>query len=271
MYHLQTNNGFVWVEADALASKPDIVHAFSTRHGGHSAFPYQSLNLGLHTKDNIMTVRANRDQFVTNFGISPAEVVSLHFIHSNKVLEVGQKDGGRGFHSAADALGDADGMITNVRRRALFVTYADCVPVLFYDPEHQAIGACHAGWRGTVAGIVMETVHAMEKAYGTDPKDLLVAVGPAIDPDHFEVGQEVVDAVSAHAVKPERLIVPRKNGKYLFNIWQANIDQLTTVGVPAENITLIDLSTFARDDLFFSHRRRFGGEVGRQAAFIMLQ
>lgn len=218
-----------------------------------------------------MTVRDNRDRFVTNFGISPGEAVSLHFIHSNKVLEVGREDGGRGFHSPADALGDADSMITNVPRRALFVTYADCVPVLFYDATHQAIGACHAGWRGTVAGIAMETVRAMEKAYGTRPEELLVAVGPAIDPDHFEVGDDVVEAVSAHAVKPERLLRPRANGKYLFNIWQANIDQLTSVGVPRANITLVDLSTFARDDLFFSHRRRFGGEVGRQAAFIMLK
>ena len=271
MYHLQTNNGLVWVEADALAAQSGIVHAFSTRHGGRSDFPYQSLNLGLHTKDDIMTVRANRDRFVTNFGISPSEVVSLHFIHSNKVLVAGEKDGGSGFHSASDALGDADGMITNVPRRALFVTYADCVPVLFYDPAHQAIGACHAGWRGTVAGIAMETVRAMQENYGTDPEDLLVAVGPAIDPEHFEVGKEVVDAVRPHAVKPKRLLVPRKNGKYLFNIWQANIDQLRAVGVPQENITLVDLSTFARDDLFFSHRRRFGGEVGRQAAFIMLR
>ena len=195
MYHLQTNNGLVWVEADALAAQSGIVHAFSTRHGGRSDFPYQSLNLGLHTKDDIMTVRANRDRFVTNFGISPSEVVSLHFIHSNKVLVAGEKDGGCGFHSASDALGDADGMITNVPRRALFVTYADCVPVLFYDPAHQAIGACHAGWRGTVAGIAMETVRAMQENYGTDPEDLLVAVGPAIDPEHFEVGKEVVDAV----------------------------------------------------------------------------
>lgn len=271
MYQLQTNNGLVWVEADTLAEVPEIVHAFSTRHGGRSGFPYQSLNLGLHTNDDIMIVRSNRDRFVTNFGISPGEVVSLHFMHSNKVLEVGKKDGGKGFHSAKDALGDADGMITNVPRRALFVTYADCVPVLFYDSVHHAIGACHAGWRGTVAGIAMETVKAMQNAYGTAPEDLTVVVGPAIDPEHFEVGQEVADAVSAHAVVPERLLKSRKNGKYLFNIWQANIDQLMAAGVPRENITLVDLSTFARDDLFFSHRRRFGGEVGRQAAFIMLQ
>lgn len=271
MYALKHSGGLVWVEADALAAEPDILHAFSTRHGGHSHFPYQSLNLGLHTRDDIMTVRANRDRYVTNFGISPSEVVSLHFIHSNKVLEVGATDGGKGFHSPADALGDADGMITNVPRRALFVTYADCVPVLFYDPVHKAIGACHAGWRGTVAGIVMETLKAMQAAYGTKPEDVLCAVGPGIDPDHFEVGEEVAEAVRAHAVKPERLLKERANGKYLFNIWQANIDQLLTMGVPQTQITLVDLSTFARDDLFFSHRRRFGGEVGRQAAFIMLK
>lgn len=271
MYQTKTDGELVWIEADAFAADSRIVHAFSTRHGGKSKFPYNTLNLGLHTSDDLMTVRDNRDRFVTHFGISPGEVVSPRFIHSNTIFTVGRGDGGKGFHSANDAIGDGDGMITNVPHRALFVPYADCVPVLFYDPIHQAIGACHAGWRGTVKGIVMETVHAMQKTYDTDVEQLMVAVGPAIDPDHFEVGQDVFDAVSEHAESPERLLKERKNGKYLFNIWQANIDQLTTIGVSEQRITLIDMSTFERDDLFFSHRRRFAGEVGRQAAFIMLK
>lgn len=271
MYQIKTNGEMVWLEANAFVQGDDIVHAFSTRHGGCSAFPYIDLNLGLHTGDDIAAVRENRKRFVSRFDILSDEVVSLHFMHSNIVLRVEEQDGGKGFLSADTALGDADGMITNVPRRALFVTFADCVPVLFYDPVKHAIGACHAGWRGTVAGICMETVKAMQKAYGTDPKDLLVAVGPAIDPEHFEVGEEVNEAVRAHTMHPERLLRVRKNGKYLFDIWQANVDQLVTVGVPREHITVLDVSTFARDDLFFSHRRRLGDDVGRQAAFIMLK
>ncbi|MDO4280621.1 MAG: peptidoglycan editing factor PgeF [Peptococcaceae bacterium] len=270
MYQLKTNNGMVWVSADALAAQEGLVHAFSTRHGGKSTFPYASLNLGLHTGDNISTVRDNRDRFLREFGISPGEAVSLHFIHSNHVLPVSERDGGKGYHTGDDALGNADGMITNIPRRALVITYADCIPILFYDPAHRAIGACHAGWRGTAAGIAMETVKTMQRIYGTNPADLLAAVGPGIDPDHFEVGQDVYDAVSVHTPNPARLFRDKGGGKYLFDIWQANIDQLTTTGVPRAQITLIDLSTYSRDDLFFSHRRRLGGNVGRQAAFIML-
>ncbi len=271
MYQLKTNNKLVWVEADAFSKEEGIVHAFSTRHGGKSPFPFDTLNLGLHTDDDIMNVRDNRDRFVGNFGISPGEVVSLHFIHSNTVLCVERADGGKGFHTGRDALGDADGMVTNVARRALFITYADCVPVLFYDPVQKAIGACHAGWRGTAAGIVMETVKAMQENYGSKAEDIMVTVGPAMDPDNFEVGQDVYDAISAHSTRPQCLLKPRDNGKYSFDIWQANLDQLTTIGVLKEHTTLVDLSTFARDDLFFSHRRRLGGTVGRQAAFIMLK
>ncbi len=271
MYLIKTNGEMVWLEADALTQADGVAHAFSTRHGGCSAFPYTDLNLGLHTGDDLAAVRENRKRFMSHFDILSDEVVSLHFMHSNIVLRVEKADGGKGFLSADTALGDADGMITNVPHRALFVTFADCVPVLFYDPVKHAIGACHAGWRGTVAGICMETEKAMQQAYGCDPKDLLVAVGPAIDPDHFEVGQEVGEAVRAHSQCPERLLKARKNGKYLFNIWQANVDQLLTVGVPRAHITVLDVSTFARDDLFFSHRRRLGDDVGRQAAFIMLK
>lgn len=271
MYQIKTDGEMVWLEAEMLAQAEHIAHAFSTRHGGKSVFPYTDLNLGLHTGDDLAVVRENRLRFMSHFGVSSDEVVSLHFVHSNLVLQVGEKDGGKGFLSADTALGDADGMITNVPYRALFVTFADCVPVLFFDPVKQAIGACHAGWRGTVAGICMETVKAMQKAYDSNPEDLIVAVGPAIDPVHFEVGEEVSEAVRAHAKYPERLLKTRKNGKYLFDIWQANVDQLVTVGVKQEHITVLDVSTFARDDLFFSHRRRLGDDVGRQAAFIMLK
>lgn len=271
MVQIKTNGEMVWLEAQTFSSQPHIRHAFSTRHGGSSQFPYNNLNLGLHTNDDAQVVRENRRRFLAHFGIGVEEAVSLHFMHSNKVLVVKDEDGGRGYLSADDALGDADGMITNIPRRALVVTYADCVPVLFYDPVHHAIGACHAGWRGTVDGIVMETIKAMQQTYGSNQEDLLVAVGPAIDPHNFEVGQDVYDAVSAHSSRPEGLFAARKNGKYLFDIWQANVDQLVTMGVPRHQITVLDVSTFARDDLFFSHRRRFGGEVGRQAAFIMLE
>lgn len=270
MYQIKTENNITWIEASSFSEKGMVTHAFSTRRGGVSAFPYDSLNMGLHTNDEHGCVLENRDRFVRYFGISPQEVTSLHFIHSNIVVPVLSCDGGKGFHSAKDALADADGMITNIPRCTLFITFADCIPILFLDPVRRAIGACHAGWRGTAEGIAQKTIIAMQEAYGTEAKDLLVAVGPGIDPAHFEVGQEVADAVIAHSQAPETLLQKRKNGKYLFDIWQANIDQVCSLGVARQSVTLIDLSTYVRDDLFFSHRRRLGNDTGRMGAFIML-
>lgn len=270
MYRLKSQGRLVWVESEAFSAQDNLVHAFSTRHGGKSDFPYQSLNLGLYTQDDPKHVIENRHLFVKNFGIQADEVVSLHFIHSNKVVEVHKTDRGKGFLSKDTAVADADGMVTNEERVALFVTFADCVPILFYDPIHRAIGACHAGWRGTVEGVAMETLRAMKEKFSTNAEDVLVTVGPAIDPAHFQVGEDVAEAVRVHSQRPEKLLKPQADGKYLFNIWQANVDQLKSCGVLGDHITVIDLSTFSRDDLFFSHRRRLGGEVGRMGAVIML-
>ena len=107
-------------------------------------------------------VRANRSLFMGEFGISADEAVSLSFVHSNEVAYIGEEDRGTGFLSVDSSSAEADGMITQTERCALFLTFADCPPVLFFDPIHRAIGACHAGWRGTLAGIAAKTARAMQ-------------------------------------------------------------------------------------------------------------
>lgn len=270
MYKLTSNKGIFWFEDQALADSGLVVHGFSTRVGGVSRFPYTSLNMGLAVGDDLGKVRDNRDRYLLALGISPRQAVAPHFVHSNIVLPVSRQQAGRGIYSYQDAVGDADGLVTQDKGVALFITFADCPPVLFLDPVKKAIGACHAGWRGTANGIAMETVRLMQQRFGSQPEDILACIGPAIDQDHFEVGQDVYDAVSAHSLRPERLLAANARGRWQFNIWQANVDQLLSAGLTADHISVVEVSTFLRNDLFYSHRRRLGGKTGRMGAVIML-
>lgn len=270
MYKLTSNNGIFWFQDQALAATGLVTHGFSTRLGGVSRPPYTSLNMGLAVGDDLGRVRDNRDRYLLALGISPRQAVSPHFVHSNIVVPVGRAQAGRGIYSYKDAVGDADGLVTQDPGVALFITFADCPPVLFLDPVKKAIGACHAGWRGTAAGIAMETVRSMQDHFGSNPEDILACVGPALDQDHFEVGQDVYDAVASHSLQPDRLLAPNARGRWQFNIWQANVDQLLSAGLAADHISVVEVSTFLRNDLFYSHRRRLGGKTGRMGAVIML-
>jgi hypothetical protein len=166
--------------------------------------------------------------------------------------------------------------------------YADCTPILVYDPVRHAVGLAHAGWRGTIAGMAGALVSAMAERYGSDPADLAAVVGPAIGPCCYEVGEEVVDAVRSSFAEPDRFLhapsdvaaadPPRtgahgrgsSNGQSShlhFDLWEANRLQLAEAGV--SQIELARLCTRCRRDLFFSHRGDHG-RTGRFGAVVML-
>lgn len=267
---LKTDGALTWLEAPIFQGHKNLCHAFSTRLAGVSRYPYRGLNLGLKTQDDPENVRTNRLWFLNHFNIRPEEAVSLSFVHSNRVAYIGEADRGKGYLDLASVPAEADGMVTNANRCALFVTFADCPPLLFYDPVHQAIGACHAGWRGTVSGVAAETVQAMSLYFESDPEEIEVVVGPCIGPDVFEVSTEVIEAVQEHSGNWMDLLRESPyDHKALFNIRLALTWQLEGAGIRAENINHIDLCTFSRNDLFFSHRRSFA-DTGRMGAFIML-
>lgn len=270
MVELKTNGKITWLDIPEWQRHRGFVHAFSTRLGGVSPHPYRGLNLGLKTADDMANVRANRSLFMGEFGISTDEAVSLSFVHSNEVAYIGEEDRGTGFLSVDSSSAEADGMITQAERCALFLTFADCPPVLFFDPIHRAIGACHAGWRGTLAGIAAKTARAMQLYFESDPARLEVVIGPCIAQEAFEVSTEVIEEVMTHSGDWMDLLKQSSNGeRALFDIRRALTWQLEAAGVLPTNIGHVDLCTFARQDLFFSHRRS-AGETGRMGAFIML-
>jgi polyphenol oxidase len=163
---------------------------------------------------------------------------------------------------------DTDALITNVPQLAIGVLSADCVPILFFDPVKQAIGAAHAGWKGTVAGIATVTVDAMNKAYGSNPEDIMVCIGPSISFTHFEVGEEVADEFKQLSL--QACITQPEGGKPHIDLWLANRLLLQQAGVKASNVHTAGICTYQRTDLFYSARGE-GFGTGRFGAFIQLK
>ena len=239
--------------------------AFSTRLGGVSPLPESALSLGNFSHDERANVIENRRRFQAALGTADWPMVTAKQIHSADVRSV--KD-------AADALTEAqpgDALTANVAQVLLAIQTADCMPILIADERTRAFAAVHAGWRGTLAGIVARTVERMQHEYGSRPADLHAALGPAICAEMFEVGAEVLDAFRREYGYAEELFSNlQPNGKGHINLNLANIRQLTDAGLSAEKIYDSGLCTWLRNDLFFSYRLERGAEkpVGRLMGVI---
>jgi len=248
--------------------KFSIQHGISTRTGGISKKPYQSLNLGLHTGDQRNDVIANRKRFCQAVGISFAGTVTAEQVHGSHIAIVTAADAGKGMLNYEEAILKTDALITNVSRLPLMLCYADCVPVLFADPKRKVIAIAHAGWRGTVAAIAKKTVEKMKDEFGCQPADCLVGIGPSIGFCSYEVDETVISELQrafswwARVVKPE-------GKKWKFDLWQANAQQLIDAGVVKENIVISNFCTVCNQELFFSHRAE-PGATGRMGAIIAL-
>ena len=263
--------GSVWFDIDAFAKTGLVDHGFSTRLGGTSLHPYGKLNLGLYTDDKKEYVRKNRIDFLHSFGYAPTQVFSTHQVHGVHVC-VGEKGDAETYLTKEAEREDADAAITNVPGCVLFTTFADCMPILFLDPVHKAIGVAHAGWRGTLANIAEKTVQALKKSYGSQEKDILVALGPAIALESFEVGREVIEAASSvFHVKDKVLKRTQDINKAYFNLRRANSILLERAGIERKHIFHCNHDTYAENTLFFSHRRSRTGKTGRMGAMIVLK
>jgi hypothetical protein len=238
-----------------FAPYPEVIACESTRHGGVSPPPYNSLNLGLHTQDGEQNVRENRRRFFAACGFSPEQTAGSHQVHGAEVLRIDQP----GYFSGYDAL------ITDVPHILLTVTVADCTPVLLFDPVRKAIAAIHAGWKGTAAGIAVNALAKMQEYYGTLPQDCLAYIGTCIDYCDFEVDADVADHFAeAHKNRNEQL------GKYFVDLKAANRTQLLQAGIPSTQIALSPFSTVSDNRDYFSHRYE-RGTTGRLLAAIGLR
>ena len=253
-----------------LSKHNAINHFVSTRIGGLSPPPYESLNLGFHVEDNAKTVLQNRERLAANIGIPLSDFTIPKQIHSGTVTIVTEEMRGKGAADFDTAIEATDAMITDVPRLCLTVLAADCVLVLFFDPQKKVIAAVHAGWRGTVKLAAQKTVETLKQDFNCNPTNLLVGIGPSIGPCHYEVGPEVIAQVADTFGSTNGYITDKTpDGKGYFNLWEANKRQVIEAGIPAKNIEVAQICTYCNAHLFFSERHQ-KGRTGRFGAGIML-
>ena len=209
-----------------------------------------------------------RQQWARAIGIEPGDLVRVRQVHGAEVRLVTSADTERGTHPDADQAPIADAMITNEPRVALMTLHADCLAMLLVDPVRKAVAAVHAGWRSTVQNIAGQTVREMERAFGTNPVDLLAYVGPSIGAARYEVGYEVIDAWRTTA-RASDVPIQKIAGRWHFDLKVANAGQLTALGVPEQNLEISPVCTASNPDRWFSHRRQ-GPLTGRFAAIIAI-
>ncbi len=245
----------------------NLVHFVTTRSGGVSLPPYNSLNLGLHTADNQEHVRTNRALLSNETGINIDHFLYASQVHSGDVKIIDYDAVANGVLANNPR---TDATITSLPGICLMVMVADCVPILLFDPVKKVSAVIHAGWRGTVHSITSNTLHAMVEHFGCDPADILAGIGPSIGPCCYEVGEDVKDFVMQNFGTTEGYLVQKKpSSKPHFDLWYANHKQLTDNGLRPENIETSELCTLCHSDIFFSSRAS-AGITGRFAAGICM-
>lgn len=268
-YTVETKGELRFLAWDQFSAAGKVVHAFTTRLGGVSGEPYDTLNLAFHVGDKPENVLQNRRLACAALGIPPSDLVAGRQVHGDKINVVDLSHRGRGALSEHDALPDVDALITCEVGVPLSSFYADCVPIFLLDPVRGAVGLAHAGWKGTVMRIGEKTVQAMAASFGSKPGDCLAGIAPSIGPCCYEVDQPVVSALMEKYSYWEELVEPKDSGRWRLNLWEANRRTLLDAGLNPKNVIVSGLCTSCRNDLFFSYRAQ-GGRAGRMASFIML-
>jgi YfiH family protein len=238
-----------------------INHFVSTRNGGVSTGEKASLNLSFKVGDDEKCVLQNRQILANKIGIPASHLIfpeQTHTAHVQIVKEV----------NLTSVFDNTDALITNLKGVCVSVMSADCVPILLFDKEKNVVAAIHAGWRGTVSGIVGNTISLMKSEFNCDASKIMAAIGPSISADIYDVGAEVIAAVEAIVGTTDGIVTHKANGKGMLNLWEANARLLQKSGVMAQHIEVSGICTYKHYDQFFSHRK--SPETGRFAAGIYL-
>lgn len=236
----------------SLKSCNNILAGESTRLGGNSKHPFESLNLGLFTADDAQLVSQNRRHFFDSLDIPPEQVAGSHQIHSDKILHVDRPGQFEGF----------DALMTDRKGIFLTVTVADCTPILIYDQHNEVVAAVHAGWKGTALRIVGKTLNLMGETFGSIGENCFAYIGTCIDECSFEVDADVADHFNEHLKRWDE-----QNGKFFVDLKTANKNQLLEFGIPESQIEVSAFSTYVNNDRFFSYRKE-KGQTGRMLAVI---
>jgi hypothetical protein len=264
-FNLKRAKNGVWYGAFPHFSQFNVKHGISTRLGGVSDPPYAQLNLGLNKEDDSAKVMENRRLFLQGLGMPAGLVVTAGQVHGTTIQLVTAANLPEDGHCVFP---DTDALITRAVGVPLMLFFADCVPVLIFDPIRRAVAVSHAGWKGTVGAIAAKTVITMQQHFGTNPQDCLVAIGPAIGPCCYEVDEVVICQLQQAFPWWDKVVIPQGR-RWLLDLWQANVGQLRDVGVDKANIQVSGICTNCNRDLFYSYRGE-QGRTGRMGAAIML-
>jgi YfiH family protein len=242
-----------YYRSDLLESE-GVFHAVITRQGGVSPFPWHYLNLAESVGDKRCRVIENRELIFRAFNIQRESVYDVWQVHGDNVICTDTPRPGESPHQKADAI------LTNRKNIALLMLFADCVPILLYDPVNKVVGIAHAGWKGTVLEVGGKTIAQMTKCYSSDPENILAVIGPSIGPDHYSVGSEVIYEVQKAFGPAASQFLEQSNGAVKFNLWECNRWILNKAGV--QSIEISHICTACHTEDWFSHRAEHG-KTGR--------
>ena len=248
-----------------------VRHLFSTRVGGVSRGIYSTMNLSYTRGDEKEAVDENFRRIAEVLGCDLGDIVCSDQTHTVNLRVVSHEDGGKGILTPKDYT-DTDGLLTDEPGLVLATFYADCVPLYFVDTKNRAVALAHSGWRGTVARMGRCVTEKMKEVYGTDPADLVAAVGPSICQACYEVSEDVAEAFAQEFRgfgQSDEILIGRGGGKYQLDLWRANEIVLTEAGIPAGQIQVTDICTCHNSDYLFSHRASHG-KRGNLGAFLGL-
>jgi len=265
---ISEKSGIGLVQSELLL-KHKLKHAFTNSKGGFSEGDCSTLNIAFHVGDKKEDVIKNRRKILEIMNLDIERLTVAEQTHSANIAVVDQKNIGKGSLSKEDEIKNTDALITNLENVPLAVMVADCVPIILFDPQRRVIAAVHAGWRGTVGKIVFRTITKMKDSFSCQPNNIIGAIGPCIGPCHYQVGEEVLNAVDKELPEDKEKIFSYTNQKYSLDLKLANILQMREAGMADANIEAADICTYC-SDLFYSYRKAKGG-TGRFWGIISLE
>ncbi|MDP2965656.1 MAG: peptidoglycan editing factor PgeF [Pelolinea sp.] len=253
------SHGITFVTSETLESH-EVKHGFFMRHGGCSPQPWKSLNMATSVGDSRENVIENRNRIADALQINKTSFYNLWQVHSDRVVIADNPRLLSNAHIQADAL------VTSKNQVALLMLFADCVPILFYEPEHNVIASAHAGWKGTLSGVASETIKVMVEKFYCSPGNIIGVIGPSICRNHYQVGNDVVDK-AMNVFRTEDNVINSHNEKIFMDLPTANRLIMEKCGM--KTIERLDICTMCNNEDWFSHRGE-KGKTGRFAAVITL-
>jgi YfiH family protein len=265
--HRQPDEPLVYYTFPLFDGSSDLACVVSTRLGGVSTGALRSLNLSFRTGDREEAVIENRSRLYNVLSIAAERVVQAQLVHDSHIEVVTKQTPLDAFYKFPTT----DGLVTNLRNRALFIPVADCAAIAFFDPFRQVIGMAHAGWKGVLHRIAERMIETMHTVYGCHASDILVAVSPAIGPCCYQVREDLIATFTqAFPQDASRFFVPQPDDTIHLDLWAALRWQLLAAGIVPSHLEIAEVCTACHTEEFYSHRAE-QGKTGRFASVIVLR